>query len=458
MELSWTTELPIETVFTQLEDAMNLSAADDDPVAAAAAVETGYTKLKQSGLFAASCRDWDAKLERDKTLLAFRDHFRAACADLDIRLAAKKEKSTENTAVDDFETATDEGSSKVAPEEALATMELSWTTELPIETVFTQLEDAMNLSAADDDPVAAATAVETGFTKLKQSGLFAASCRDWDAKLEKDKTLLAFRDHFRAACADLDIRLAAKKEKAIEVATENTAVDELVMEKTEEDSRKSAPEAAIKKATGNTTATGKTAVDEFGTKKTKEDFSKAAPEANLVTIEISPELPMGTVFSRLAAYLSAADNDPIVAATTIRIDSVFTQLEDYLAATDNDPIAAATAVETGFAKLEESGLFEASCRDWHAKPEAEKTTLAFRNHFRAACADLDHRLAEKKEKSTEQAKKKIAGKKFLKGLSPSEILKRSAALASCTREQPCSREQCLKCQDPSLRKTEHQLW
>jgi hypothetical protein len=89
---------------------------------------------------------------------------------------AAVEEVTEDTAVDEFETEeTAEVCSEPKPEEALATMELSWTAELPTETVFTQLEDAMNLSAVDNDPVASTAAVKTGFAKLEQSGLF-TSC------------------------------------------------------------------------------------------------------------------------------------------------------------------------------------------------------------------------------------------------------------------------------------------
>jgi hypothetical protein len=57
VKLPWTTELPIETVVTQLEDAMVCAEAGNDPTTTASAVRSGYTIIEASGLFASSCRN-----------------------------------------------------------------------------------------------------------------------------------------------------------------------------------------------------------------------------------------------------------------------------------------------------------------------------------------------------------------------------------------------------------------
>jgi hypothetical protein len=66
MRLNWTTELPIETVFTQLEDAMVFAEAGHEPITPASAVRAGYAIIEKRGPFASSCRNWRAKLEADK--------------------------------------------------------------------------------------------------------------------------------------------------------------------------------------------------------------------------------------------------------------------------------------------------------------------------------------------------------------------------------------------------------
>ena len=74
------------------------------------------------------------------------------------------------------------------------------------------------------------------------------------------------------------------------------------------------------------------------------------------------------------------------------IDKLFTQLDDGVrfATAGNDTPSAPSVVRLGYNLILATGLFDVPCRDWRAKPEADKTLTAFITHFRAA--DQDRRL------------------------------------------------------------------
>jgi len=84
----------------------------------------------------------------------------------------------------------------------LIAMKQPWTTEQPIDTVFDQLTQAIRFSIAGHDTITDATAVRNGYTIIEDTGLFTTACHDWRQKATADKTLNAFKTHFRAADKD----------------------------------------------------------------------------------------------------------------------------------------------------------------------------------------------------------------------------------------------------------------
>jgi hypothetical protein len=84
----------------------------------------------------------------------------------------------------------------------IATMKEPWNTESPIQTVFTQLKDAIAFSRAGQDPISTATAIRAGYTIISDTGLFETSCREWRNTPVANHTLHAFRLHFTSADRD----------------------------------------------------------------------------------------------------------------------------------------------------------------------------------------------------------------------------------------------------------------
>jgi hypothetical protein len=84
----------------------------------------------------------------------------------------------------------------------LATMKEPWNTKSPIQTVFTQLKDAIAFSRSRQDPISTATAIRAGYTIISNTGLFETSCREWSNTPVANHTLHAFRLHFTSADRD----------------------------------------------------------------------------------------------------------------------------------------------------------------------------------------------------------------------------------------------------------------
>jgi hypothetical protein len=84
----------------------------------------------------------------------------------------------------------------------LATMKEPWNTKSPIQTVFTQLKDAIAFSRAGQDPISTATAIRAGYTIISNTGLFETSCREWRNTPVSKHTLHAFCLHFTSADRD----------------------------------------------------------------------------------------------------------------------------------------------------------------------------------------------------------------------------------------------------------------
>jgi hypothetical protein len=91
-------------------------------------------------------------------------------------------------------------------------MKAPWSTENPIQTVFTQLKDAIAFSRAGHDPISTATAIRAGYTIISNTGLFETSCREWRNTTVATQTLNSFRLHFTSA--DRDRRQTATTESS----------------------------------------------------------------------------------------------------------------------------------------------------------------------------------------------------------------------------------------------------
>ena len=94
----------------------------------------------------------------------------------------------------------------------LVAMKAPWSTESPIQTVFTQLKDAIAFSSAGQDPISTATAIRAGYTIIYNTGLFETACREWRNTPLASQTLHSFRLHFTSA--DRDRRQTATTESS----------------------------------------------------------------------------------------------------------------------------------------------------------------------------------------------------------------------------------------------------
>lgn len=79
-----------------------------------------------------------------------------------------------------------------------------WNPPTPIEDLFTQLEEAAAFAILGGAPYGDKNVLHAAYTNIEATGVFTADCRDWETKLEADKTLAHFKDFFSKA----DKRLA----------------------------------------------------------------------------------------------------------------------------------------------------------------------------------------------------------------------------------------------------------
>ena len=73
-------------------------------------------------------------------------------------------------------------------------------------------------------------------------------------------------------------------------------------------------------------------------------------------------------------------------ATAYPIETLFTQLKNCQAFSvlGGDEITDASKIRTGVALVEATPFFATACREWLAKPAADKTYDNFQSHFRLA--------------------------------------------------------------------------
>jgi hypothetical protein len=78
-------------------------------------------------------------------------------------------------------------------------MRKAWDPQQPVETIFKQIQDCVDLAEAGEVAIGAAQKLSSASSKSFKTGKFNSACRRWDEKLEADKTWNNFKIHFAAA-------------------------------------------------------------------------------------------------------------------------------------------------------------------------------------------------------------------------------------------------------------------
>lgn len=73
---------------------------------------------------------------------------------------------------------------------------------LPIEILFTQIEDCVDFADAARSPYSQAQILNTAFLLIQKTGIFNKECRNWRKKLPADKTWANFKTFFKEAYDD----------------------------------------------------------------------------------------------------------------------------------------------------------------------------------------------------------------------------------------------------------------
>jgi hypothetical protein len=78
MRKAWDPQQPVETIFKQNQDCVDLAEAGVFTIGAAQKLSSVYSKIFKSGKFNSAYRRWDEKVEADKTWNNLKTHFAAA--------------------------------------------------------------------------------------------------------------------------------------------------------------------------------------------------------------------------------------------------------------------------------------------------------------------------------------------------------------------------------------------
>ncbi len=96
----------------------------------------------------------------------------------------------------------------------------------PIETLYSQLEDAMDYANAGDNAYTANQIVSNAYTLVFNTGMFPEACRDWRKLPAIDKTWTTFKIDFAEACRDCRLSQATTQTNGFHSA--NNAMDSFV--------------------------------------------------------------------------------------------------------------------------------------------------------------------------------------------------------------------------------------
>jgi hypothetical protein len=78
MRKAWDPQQPVETLFKQIQDCVDLAEAGGVAIGAAQKLSSAYSIIFKSGKFKSACRKWDENIEADKTWNNFKVHVAAA--------------------------------------------------------------------------------------------------------------------------------------------------------------------------------------------------------------------------------------------------------------------------------------------------------------------------------------------------------------------------------------------
>ena len=104
---------------------------------------------------------------------------------------------------------------------------------LPIETLFHQIEVAVEFTEAGNRPYEKSQIISRAYLLIFRTGLYQEVCRDWDEKLDPNKTWVIFKTFFTTAYRDSRLMQTAAKQTGFH--TNNSSSMQLHANKEEND-------------------------------------------------------------------------------------------------------------------------------------------------------------------------------------------------------------------------------
>ena len=137
----------------------------------------------------------------------------------------------------------------------------------PIETFYSQIEDAMDYADAGRSAYTAAQVVTNAYSLIFSTGMFPESCREWRRKIEADKTWARFKIHFTEAHQDW--RLSQGTTQTAGYHGANNAMDSFVNDTADAFANLATATASDRQMLADLTATNKDLTQQMAKKDTK---------------------------------------------------------------------------------------------------------------------------------------------------------------------------------------------
>jgi hypothetical protein len=147
----------------------------------------------------------------------------------------------------------------------------------PIETLYSQLEDAMDYADAGDNAYTANQVVSNAYTLVFNTGMFPEACRDWRKLPAIDKTWATFKIDFAEAYRDFRLSQATTQTNGFHSA--NNAMDSFVTDTADAFANLATATASDRKLMADLAASNQTLLAQLASKDT--DISKL--QAQLAT-------------------------------------------------------------------------------------------------------------------------------------------------------------------------------
>ena len=158
----------------------------------------------------------------------------------------------------------------------------------PIETFYSQIEDAMDFADAGRIAYTAAQVVTNAYSLIFNTGLFPESCREWRRKLDDDKNWANFKIHFTEAHQDW--RLAQGTAQTAGYHGANNAMDSFVNDTADAFANLATATASDRQMMADLTATNKDLTQLVS----KRDAELSTLKAKLRSLQSNPRNPSGT--------------------------------------------------------------------------------------------------------------------------------------------------------------------